>query len=169
MGPDASSKVCGSCTFCCKVLEIVELAKPAGKWCDHCLPGKGCGIHGDHPPSCQAFKCQWLLDPGLPHRFRPDQTKVVLIFDADGTRLTAHCDPANPLAWRREPMRSRLRQQAAGVWGKGTVVAKAGHRMWVIAPTHEIDLGEIDPRSPINIEQYADGTIEVAVLPAPES
>src|SRR5258708_27094970 len=33
---------CGSCTLCCKVYNIPEIGKAAGKWCKHCTPGKGC-------------------------------------------------------------------------------------------------------------------------------
>jgi hypothetical protein len=40
---------CGSCSMCCKVYNIAEISKPAGKWCSHCKPGKGCVIH-DAPP-----------------------------------------------------------------------------------------------------------------------
>ena len=33
---------CGSCSLCCKVYNVPEIEKPAGKWCRHCTPGKGC-------------------------------------------------------------------------------------------------------------------------------
>jgi len=161
------AKKCGSCSFCCKVMEIEELAKPAGEWCRHRKPGIGCGIYGEHPPSCQGFACQWLLEPDMPHKYRPDQTKVVLAIDDDGDRLVAHCDPANPLAWRRDPIRSLLRVRARASWGSGaTVMAKVGRRLWVITPDSEVDLGEIDPRAPFKIDREPDGGVRVEVLPA---
>jgi len=147
-------------------MEIEELAKPAGEWCRHRKAGAGCGIYGDHPHSCRAFACQWLLELEMPHRYRPDQTKVVLTIDDDGNRLVAHCDPANPLAWRRDPIRSLLRERARASWGQGaTVMAKVGRRLWVITPDGDVDLGEIDPRAPFKIDQQPDGSVRVEVLP----
>lgn len=160
------SKVCGPCTFCCKVMSIEELNKPMGVRCPHQVAGKGCSIYGQHPPSCQAFACQWLLEPAMPHRFRPDLTKVVLDADSEGQRLIARCDPANPLAWRREPIYSLLKEQAAVTWGSEiSVVAKAGLRLWFIAPRADIDLGEVSERAPLSIIKARDGTATVRVLP----
>ena len=42
----APGRECGACTLCCKVFDVPVLEKPAGQWCKHCLPGRGCGIHG---------------------------------------------------------------------------------------------------------------------------
>jgi hypothetical protein len=108
-------KSCGPCTLCCKVMEIEELKKPVGSWCSHCEPGKGCTIYGSHPPSCQDFTCQWLLESSMPDEFRPDRARVaVLVADGEGPRLIARCDPSNPTAWQREPMYSTLKAQAHG-------------------------------------------------------
>src|SRR3569833_40179 len=106
--PD-SARACGSCTLCCKVMAIDELAKPAGTWCPNCSVGSGCRVYGAHPPSCRAFTCQWLVQPGLPDSYRPDRVKVVLALQEPGPVLVAHCDPATPVAWKREPIYSLLR------------------------------------------------------------
>ena len=37
----AFKRTCGTCTLCCKVYDIPAVAKPMGKWCDHCDVGKG--------------------------------------------------------------------------------------------------------------------------------
>lgn len=145
---------------------IEELDKPSGQWCRHVVQGRGCGIHGSHPDGCRAFRCEWLANPILPHKLRPDQTKVVIAADSDGQRLIAYCDPANPLAWKRPLVRDFLRLQARETWGTGrTVMVKAGRRTWFIAPGEDIDLGEIDPRSPFRIVTAADGQVTVEVLP----
>lgn len=75
---------CGSCTACCRVFDIPELKKPAGKWCEHCAIGKGCKVYDDRPQMCVEFECLWLLsqkreDPQehLPPELRPDRCKVV--------------------------------------------------------------------------------------------
>jgi hypothetical protein len=157
-------KSCGACNFCCKVLEIAELAKPAGVWCPHAKPGHGCAIHGSHPASCQAFACQWLRDPEMPDTFRPDRCKVVLRMDAEARRITADCEAANPLAWRREPMYGLLKENARRGWAAGYLVfAKVGQKMWLIAPQEDIDLGEVPAGAPLAVEPGADGRLNVRV------
>lgn len=161
----ATARTCGSCTFCCKVMAVDELHKPVGKWCDHRV-ASGCSIYGQHPPSCQEFTCQWLGEPSMPAAFRPDRTKVVLTADDEGPRLIANCDPNNPMTWKREPIYSLLKRQAAITWRSNmTVMAKAGSRMWLITPTKEIDIGEVHDRAPMSIEKSGAGDAVVKVLP----
>ena len=44
-------RACGTCMMCCKVPYIKEFEKPAGVWCRHAVPGKGCGIYESRPGS----------------------------------------------------------------------------------------------------------------------
>lgn len=162
----ARAKSCGPCTLCCKLLAVEELGKPMSQWCAHLKPGAGCGIYETRPHSCRTFECVWLMDPEMPHRFRPDQTKVVLDQDPEGLWLIARCDPANPGAWRRNPMYAALKTFATEHWGKGKLaLAVAGRHTWVITPKADIDLGEIDPRSALKVVEGADGTVTVEVTP----
>ena len=148
--------------MCCKVLAVAELEKPMGVLCAHCRPGKGCGVYPERPQACRSFQCVWLLDPEMPHRFRPDQSKVMLEQDHDGRRLIARCDPANPMAWRRNPIYGALKGYAAQEWGSGRIViAVAGRRVWLIAPREDVDVGEIDPNAGISVTEQADGSILV--------
>ena len=157
-------KSCGPCGLCCKVFAVEELAKPMSVRCVHLSAGAGCGIYPGRPASCRSFECVWLMDPEMPHRFRPDQTQVVLDQDAGATRLIARCDPANPRAWRREPMYSALKRRAADTWGTGRlVIAVAGRRTWVITPRQDVDLGEVDPAATLKVVEAADGTVTVEV------
>ena len=71
------SRTCGSCTACCKALEVVELTKPLGKWCQHCSIGKGCKIYAERPQSCRDFRCEWLKGLGE-EEDRPDRIRVIL-------------------------------------------------------------------------------------------
>jgi hypothetical protein len=156
-------KSCGPCGMCCKVFTVEELGKPAGSMCAHFAPGRGCAIYAGRPHACRSFECVWLMDPEMPHRFRPDQTKVVLDQDPGGTRLIARCDPANPQAWRRNPMYAALKDYAAKTWGTGKLVlAVAGRRTWVIAPAEDIDLGELDPAAALKVVDE-DGKVLVSV------
>ena len=156
---------CGSCSQCCKTMGIVELAKPAGAWCPHRGAAVGCSIYGSRPGSCRAFACQWLLSPDMPQKFRPDRTRVVVAAEDEGPRLVAYCDPANPLAWRREPVFSMLKQQATATWRSPlNVMATAWARLWLITPTTEIDMGEVHPRAPFEILKYPDGSATFRVF-----
>ncbi len=70
---------CGGCTACCKSMAIIEINKPAGKWCPHCSIGKGCRVYTERPASCNEFKCEWLKGFGE-EKDRPDHTKIILDF-----------------------------------------------------------------------------------------
>jgi hypothetical protein len=147
---------------------IRELAKPAGTWCIHCTPGRGCNIYGEHPPSCQEFACLWLVVPQIPDTLRPDASKVVLVMDAEGSRLMAHCDPADPLAWRREPVYSLLKQKARAAWNADVhVIAKAGTDYWLLSPTADLEMGRIESGSPYKIQRLINGDVVLSILPPP--
>ena len=67
-------RTCGSCTLCCKVMEIKELEKPMNKWCDFCDRGVGCKIYPTRPSECRTFDCLWLKDENFPDEFRPQRS-----------------------------------------------------------------------------------------------
>lgn len=150
--------------MCCRVMAVEDLQKPGGVLCAHARPGKGCGIYETRPHACRTFECVWLMDEEMPHRFRPDQTKVVLDQDAHGLRLIARCDPGNPQAWRRNPIHAALRAYAADTWGTGRIVlAVAGRRTWLVTPREEIDLGEVAADAELKITEGPGGRVEVSV------
>ena len=95
---DIPGKACGPCTFCCKVLEIDELKKPAGPFCAFCVPGGGCKTYETRPAVCRDFHCLWKSDRGLTPMLRPDKVGALLMEDADSEEYLAVCDPAKPLA-----------------------------------------------------------------------
>lgn len=131
---DIPGKACGPCTFCCKVLEIVELKKPPGPLCEHCSAGQGCGIYATRPEVCRAFECLWKGDRGLSPMLRPDKVGTLLMEDADSEDYLAVCDPARPLAWRTPLVFNHLVAMAKA--GR-VVLAKAGLKAWRIHPTGE--------------------------------
>jgi hypothetical protein len=161
--PNATpAKSCGPCTACCKVMAVDALAKPAGTACVHVRAGRGCGVYPERPRACRTFECVWLMDEAMPHRFRPDQTRVVLDQDAEGRWLVARCDPANPHAWRRNPMYAALKARARETWGTGRIVlATAGRQAWLIAPREDVDLGEIDLSAGLRVTEHPDGSLAV--------
>lgn len=121
-------KECGACSFCCKVLEITELAKPAGKLCEHCA-SPGCGIYPSRPKVCRDYDCSWKSDRTMSKQLRPDRTGTILMEDPDTDEYRAVCDPVKPFAWLTPLVFKHL--VAVAKSGR-TVVAKAGLQSWRI-------------------------------------
>jgi uncharacterized protein len=124
---DIPGKSCGSCTMCCKVLEIEEFKKPPGPYCGFCIAGGGCSNYLDRPPVCREFECLWKSDRGLSAMYRPDKVGTILMEDPDNDDYLAVCDPARPLAWRTPMVFSHLVTMAKS--GR-MVLAKAGLKAW---------------------------------------
>ena len=124
-------KACGECSFCCKVLEITELAKPAGRLCEHCLNSGsgGCGIYAARPQVCRDYECLWKGDRDMSPRLRPDRTGTILMEDPDSSEYRAVCDPEKPFAWLTPLVFKHLVAMAKS--GR-IVVAKAGLKSWRI-------------------------------------
>jgi len=137
---------CGTCTLCCKVLRIDEVENPAGQWCKHCAPGKGCRIHPERPDSCRDFYCLWLSQEGLGPEWKPEKSKIVLRVELNGQRLAAHVDTGSPGAWRRTPYFEVLKR-----WSEEAIAKQQQVSVWigmhciVILPDKEIDLGVVGP------------------------
>lgn len=140
-------RTCGTCSLCCKVLRIVELDKPAGQWCVHCRPGKGCGIHAVRPYVCRGAYCEWMIAKGLSSEWKPERAKFALFVTNGGRRLTAHVDPGHPQAWRRSPYYENFKQWALDGVQKAPdmhlVDVMIGERTIVVLPDREVDLGRI--------------------------
>lgn len=142
--PIIPGRSCGTCTLCCKVLSITELKKPQGVWCVHCKPGHGCKIYPDHPTECRNFYCGYLTQAELGTEWKPDRSKIVLVAELEGNRITAYTDPQRPDAWRREPYYSELKRWAeAAAPYRGQIVAATGRHMYMILPNKDVDLGII--------------------------
>lgn len=116
---------CGTCTACCRVYNIPELAKPANKWCDHCDVGHGCQIYQQRPQVCRDYSCMWLQSQDSPvplaPELRPDRSRVVLSPTTDPKVISAII--MSPGAWQRPAMYKLL--------GK---FVKAGLGVSVVAP-----------------------------------
>jgi hypothetical protein len=131
---------CGDCTLCCKVMAVEALDKPAGRWCSHCKPGRGCLTYETRPEECRNYSCLWLTDPWFGEHWKPIRSKLVLTLSADGIEI--RCDGGFPDAWRKEPYRSEIARLAqAGEAKDVTVLVIAGQRMTLVTATSEFDLG----------------------------
>lgn len=106
---------CGSCTMCCKVLEIEEISKPRGQWCPECKPGTGCTVYDQRPVPCRTFECLWLqmqAKGGWQPRMRPDKVHVMFTVHPDQTSLIAHVDPARPDAFKGKTVDIFMKEMA---------------------------------------------------------
>ena len=130
----APGKECGSCTMCCKVLDIEELEKPAGPLCGHCSASKGCSIYKKRPQVCRDFECEWLTERSLARPLKPDLTGTILMIDPDTDVYQAVTDPARPQAWRHPLVFKHLIAKAK----EGhVVVAKSGLMSWRVYASGE--------------------------------
>jgi len=137
-------RTCGTCTLCCKVLAITELAKPAGVWCTHCTPGTGCRIYAERPPSCGFFDCAYLVRADLGEEWKPNVSRIVLMEEPQFDRVLAHVDPQRPEAWRAAPYHAQLRLWASRAAATGGQVhVRVGPRTVVILPDRDADLGVV--------------------------
>jgi hypothetical protein len=140
----AGPRRCGDCTLCCKLMAIGELAKPAGAWCRHCKPGRGCLVYADRPDECRAFNCLWPSDERFGPHWKPNRSKLVLTISEDGIEI--RCDPAFPNAWCKEPFRRDIAKlAAAGEVHDVTVLVITGQRMTLVTPDREFELGVVQP------------------------
>jgi len=149
---------CGSCSLCCKVFPVPPVDdKPAGKWCRHCAPGKGCGIWDSRPEFCRSYHCHWHFDASLGPEWRPDVAKFLINNEADGVWLSIIVDPAKPNAWKREPYHGKLRRLAATLiaGGKHGLLLIDGNRKFVVLPDREVLIGHRDAKAHVKVSPVA--------------
>lgn len=163
---------CGTCSLCCKLLGIGALDKPAGSWCAHCSPPRGCTIYHTRPDECRDFACLWYDDATLDEAWKPIRSKIVLYMIDDGSRLIAHVDPGTPDAWRRAPYYAQLRAWSkSGIRAGRSVVVRIGERLIAILPDRDVDLGKVAAGDMLVIGERRgpEGLAYVAeVVPAPQ-
>jgi hypothetical protein len=142
----APGRACGPCTLCCKVYDVPVLDKPAGSWCRHCKPGRGCGIHETRPQYCRSFHCLWMTQGWLGPEWKPDRAKMVLSIDPTTRSLFVQVDPGAAGAWRCDPYYGHLKSWAAGVVGQGRhVVVFVNRNATVVLPDRDVPLGPLGP------------------------
>lgn len=136
-----NTRSCGTCSLCCKVLPVPELAKKAGSWCSHVVQGRGCAIHTTRPGQCRSFSCRWLENTGLGPEWKPERSKFVLYSEAEGQRLIAVCDPGTPGAWRAPAYYPQFKQWAArAVEDQRQILVVNGRKLTVVLPGSDVEL-----------------------------
>lgn len=139
-------KSCGDCGLCCKLLGVAAIDKKTGQWCVQFRKGGGgCGIYADRPQACHDFVCLWLTSERLDEAWKPNRARFVMFTEQDGRRLNVVVDPAEPLAWRREPYYGRIKAMSSRSEDGHELVVSVGDRRFVIFPHEDVDLGIINP------------------------
>ena len=137
---------CGTCSLCCKVYSIKEIAKPAGRWCVHRARGVGCSIHASRPRSCSDFFCSWLVDPNLGPEWKPEIARFVLSSDATHRAIVVTVDPGQPRAWKREPYYAMLKKFAqVFVRIDQKVLVNLNGETTVVLPDRDVPIGRVGP------------------------
>lgn len=140
-----SERQCGDCGLCCKLLEIPEIQKPPSAWCNDYKRGVGCGVYATRPSACRGFECLWLYSTKLDDSWQPKRAKFLMYTEKDDKRLNVVVDPADPLAWKREPYYSRLKAMSQRAYDGFEMVVCIGDRRIVLFPEEDVDLGVINP------------------------
>jgi hypothetical protein len=150
----APGRECGACTMCCKVYALPELAKPAGVWCKHCAPGKGCAIHDGLPNQCRLFFCLWMTDGAMPADWRPDRARFVLSVYPPNGFIYGQVDPGSPAAWRKAPYYDRLRAMAKSLLEQQRhLIMFLGDQATLVMPDEDLPLGKMTAEDNFRIEQ----------------
>ena len=127
--------------MCCKIMRNVELGKPPGVWCTH-VANNSCSIYATKPRECTVFYCNYLRYAHLPEEWKPSVSKIVLVDELGGKRLTAYVDPGRPDAWRQHPYYAVLKFWAHNaVKNRGEVMAVVAGHTYMILPDRDVDLG----------------------------
>ena len=69
---------------------MLILDKPAGIYCQHCIPGKGCGIYETRFEICRGFLCGWRQVPQLGDDWRPDHSGILMMMQEVDTLPDEH-------------------------------------------------------------------------------
>jgi hypothetical protein len=151
--PIVPGRSCGTCTLCCKVYEVLPLNKPAGKWCSHCSPGRGCGIHETKPDLCSSFNCFYLTEGRLSDEWKPEVSKFVISIDPNSGYMHVRVDPGQPRAWMKEPYLQQLRVWAEAMLPRGQlVIVFVNQQATLVAMNGMTDLGILQPDERVGVK-----------------
>jgi hypothetical protein len=75
-----TTRSCGDCQLCCKLLPVRGINKPANTTCQFQKFHKGCTVyHTDKMPmECGMWNCRWLVNDDTADQSRPDRSHYVI-------------------------------------------------------------------------------------------
>lgn len=106
----AAERTCGSCSLCCTVLRVDELAKLGGTDCPHQRTEGGCGIYERRPGICRAYRCLWLRGH-FEESDRPDRIGGFLDFVNRGGQLMVEVREARSGSYDASPRLQELAER----------------------------------------------------------
>lgn len=144
-----TTRRCGDCQLCCRLVPVKDLGKAAGERCRHQRHGKGCVVHARLErvsPSCGIWSCRWLTCDDTEALRRPDRSHycidpmpdfITIRNDKTGERRHVEAvqiwvDPRYPDAHRDPALRAYLLRR--GEEGKVGLVRFSNARGLVIFP-----------------------------------
>ena len=108
----------------------------------HCEVDRGCRVYAERPQTCRTFYCNYMLVAALGDEWKPRRSKMILVTELGGRRLTVYVDPHRPDAWKTEPYRSQLKEWAiTAAREEVQLLVCIGRRMHAIFPDRDVDLG----------------------------
>lgn len=136
------TRTCGTCTLCCKLLLVRDIApaKVQNVRCRHQKAGKGCAIYAApwRPLSCRLWRCWWLMHPvDLP---RPDRSHYVI-------------DPTPDFVVMGDDLTTGVRLPAIQIWvdpDYPRAHADPALRAWIMVQAERMDLVAIVRLAPDN-------------------
>ena len=109
----AAGRRCGTCSLCCTVLRVDELAKPAGRDCLHQRGANGCAIHATRPAICRSYRCLWLQG-ALEDGERPDAIGAVVDLETTGIGVRLAIREASPGRFDASPALQAIAERYRG-------------------------------------------------------
>lgn len=141
-----TSKTCGDCDLCCKLVAVESLSKPAYTRCEFMQAGGGCAIYGSHPSDCQAFSCGWLDIDALGEEWRPNRCGFLIRVEMAAKLLCIDVDPDRPDAWRHDPFHAVIKEWSQMAWTQqGQVMVYVGLQAWAVFPEQDLHIGHYAP------------------------
>jgi hypothetical protein len=147
--PIAAGRSCGKCSLCCNLLHVIELSKPANKWCKHCRPGRGgCSIYKTRPHICRSYACGWLMTKNVSDEWFPLHSHMIIslgVFNGIKT-ITVTVDPRYPDIWKEQPYYGQLKQMARrGLHVRSAeeillVHVRVDRRAWLLTPNEDVEI-----------------------------
>jgi hypothetical protein len=136
--------------MCCKIFRIIDPEevipdKDANEWCEHCQPGSGCKIYDARPTLCRDYHCNWLQDPQLGVRWKPDSSKMIIQYNEFNGRmaLQIYVDGDYSTRWREEPYYADIKAMAfAGLKSEVLVptIVRSRDDVYVVLPDDYVEI-----------------------------
>jgi hypothetical protein len=114
-------------------MNIPELGKPPGQWCEHCDPKspRPCRVFGkpERPYSCGSFQCLWTQHYDWDEELRPNKSRVV--FERiDDENVFGLVDSGMPSSWLKPAVKRKIAELVRA--GNAVVIKTKGEKHFLL-------------------------------------